>query len=97
MDVDDTRLEAMSAQPLMTRDYETRPALVYERLRQRHGPVAQVDLLGVPPDGPDTDGPLRPVIPPRHRRAQGAERAGADGRWVRRHPLMRALGHAGRA
>jgi hypothetical protein len=25
MDVDDTRLEAMSAQPLMTRDYETRP------------------------------------------------------------------------
>jgi hypothetical protein len=48
MDVDDTRLEAMSAQPLMTRDYETRPALVYERLRQRHGPVAPVDLLGVP-------------------------------------------------
>lgn len=48
IDVDDTRLEAMSAQPLMTRDYETRPALVYERLRQRHGPVAPVDLLGVP-------------------------------------------------
>lgn len=48
MDVDDTRLEAMTAQPLLTRDYETRPALVYERLRQRHGPVAPVDLLGVP-------------------------------------------------
>ncbi len=26
MDVDDTRLEAMTAQPLLTRDYETRPA-----------------------------------------------------------------------
>ncbi|MFF0160726.1 cytochrome P450 [Streptomyces sp. NPDC005263] len=41
-------LEAMSLEPLMTRDYETRPALVYERLRRTHGPVAPVDLLGVP-------------------------------------------------
>lgn len=41
-------LESMSLEPLMTRDYETRPALVYERLRQTHGPVAPVDLLGVP-------------------------------------------------
>jgi cytochrome P450 len=38
----------MSLEPLMTRDYERRPALVYERLRQMHGPVAPVDLLGVP-------------------------------------------------
>ncbi len=48
MDLDDTRLEAMSLEPLLTRDYERRPALVYERLRQRYGPVAPVDLLGVP-------------------------------------------------
>jgi len=45
---DGTRLEALAPQPLLTRDYETRPALVYERLRERHGPVAPVDLLGVP-------------------------------------------------
>ncbi|MFI1206975.1 cytochrome P450 [Streptomyces sp. NPDC020802] len=48
VDLDDTRLEEMSPEPLLTRDYETRPSLVYERLRQRHGPVAPVDLLGVP-------------------------------------------------
>ncbi|MFD3496892.1 cytochrome P450 [Streptomyces sp. NPDC058676] len=42
------RLEALDPEPLLTRDYETRPGLVYERLRQRHGPVAPVDLLGVP-------------------------------------------------
>jgi cytochrome P450 len=45
---DDTGLEAMTPEPLLTRDYETRPSLVYERLRQRYGPVAPVDLLGVP-------------------------------------------------
>ncbi|MFI8189434.1 cytochrome [Streptomyces sp. NPDC085946] len=38
----------MTPEPLLTRDYEARPALVYERLRERHGPVAPVDLLGVP-------------------------------------------------
>lgn len=42
------RLEELAPEPLLTRDYETRPALVYERLRERHGPVAPVDLLGVP-------------------------------------------------
>lgn len=42
------RLETLDPEPLLTRDYETRPGLVYERLRQRHGPVAPVDLLGVP-------------------------------------------------
>lgn len=41
-------LESMVLEPLLDRDYETRPALVYERLRRRHGPVAPVDLLGVP-------------------------------------------------
>ncbi|MFJ8636692.1 cytochrome [Streptomyces sp. NPDC093568] len=45
---DGTRLEDLTLEPLLTRDYETRPSLVYERLRQRHGPVAPVDLLGVP-------------------------------------------------
>ena len=45
---DGTPLEDLAAEPLLTRDYETRPALVYERLRERHGPVAPVDLLGVP-------------------------------------------------
>ncbi|MFJ4276508.1 cytochrome [Streptomyces massasporeus] len=48
VDLDDTSLEELSPEPLLTRDYETRPALVYERLRQQHGPVAPVDLLGVP-------------------------------------------------
>ena len=41
-------LESMSLEPLMTRDYERDPAIVYERLRRTHGPVAPVDLLGVP-------------------------------------------------
>ena len=44
----EARLEDLAPEPLLTRDYETRPALVYERLRERHGPVAPVDLLGVP-------------------------------------------------
>jgi cytochrome P450 len=44
----DGRLESLALEPLITRDYEIRPALVYERLRQRHGPVAPVDMLGVP-------------------------------------------------
>ncbi|MFC9684640.1 cytochrome P450 [Streptomyces sp. NPDC056948] len=48
VDLDDTRLENLSPEPLLTRDYETRPSLVYERLRNEHGPVAPVDLLGVP-------------------------------------------------
>ncbi|NEE13619.1 cytochrome P450 [Streptomyces sp. SID7499] len=48
VDLDDTSLEELAPEPLLTRDYETRPALVYERLRQQHGPVAPVDLLGVP-------------------------------------------------
>jgi hypothetical protein len=45
---DGTPLEHLDPQPLLTRDYETRPELVYERLRERHGPVAPVDLLGEP-------------------------------------------------
>ncbi|MET9393585.1 cytochrome P450 [Streptomyces sp. NPDC006624] len=48
VDLDDARLETLSPEPLLTRDYERRPTLVYERLRRRHGPVAPVDLLGVP-------------------------------------------------
>ncbi|MEU6252738.1 cytochrome [Streptomyces sp. NPDC047043] len=45
---DGTRLEDLAPEPLLSRDYETRPARVYEGLRERHGPVAPVDLLGVP-------------------------------------------------
>ncbi|WP_067468877.1 cytochrome P450 [Actinomadura macra] len=41
-------LEALAVQPLMNRDYESRPALFYERLRAEYGPVAPVDVLGVP-------------------------------------------------
>lgn len=41
------RLESLDAEPLLTRDYEMRPALFYERLRARFGPVAPVDILGV--------------------------------------------------
>ena len=48
VDLDGTSLETLAPEPLLTRDYEVRPALVYERLRQQHGPVAPVDLLGVP-------------------------------------------------
>ncbi|MFF6878508.1 cytochrome P450 [Streptomyces sp. NPDC012474] len=48
VDLDGTSLETLAPEPLLTRDYEVRPALVYERLRRQHGPVAPVDLLGVP-------------------------------------------------
>src|SRR5690606_39320796 len=41
-------LEALAVQPLVNRDYESRPALFYERLRAEYGPVAPVDVLGVP-------------------------------------------------
>ncbi|MDX6328233.1 MAG: hypothetical protein QOI83_616, partial [Streptomycetaceae bacterium] len=38
----------MSPEPLMTRDFESAPSAVYERLRRRYGSVAPVDLAGVP-------------------------------------------------
>ncbi|GGT85643.1 cytochrome P450 [Actinomadura citrea] len=41
-------LEALAVQPLLNRDHETRPAAFYERLRAEYGPVAPVDVLGVP-------------------------------------------------
>ncbi|MFC6936023.1 cytochrome P450 [Actinomadura yumaensis] len=41
-------LESLAVQSLMNRDYESRPALFYERLRAEYGPVAPVDVLGVP-------------------------------------------------
>lgn len=46
--LDSATLEELAPEPLLTRDYELRPSLVYERLRRQHGPVAPVDLLGVP-------------------------------------------------
>ncbi|MBW8486463.1 cytochrome P450 [Actinomadura parmotrematis] len=41
-------LAELATEALLTRDYETRPVLFYERLRARYGPVAPVDVLGVP-------------------------------------------------
>ncbi|TYK42990.1 cytochrome P450 [Actinomadura decatromicini] len=41
-------LESLAVRPLLNRDYESRPALFYERLRLEYGPVAPVDVLGVP-------------------------------------------------
>ncbi|NDU74695.1 cytochrome [Actinomadura sp. DSM 109109] len=41
-------LEALAAQALLNSDYEARPAAFYERLRAEYGPVAPVDVLGVP-------------------------------------------------
>ncbi|XVQ08047.1 cytochrome [Spirillospora sp. CA-255316] len=41
-------LESISAEPLLTPDYQTRPAVFYESLRARYGPVAPVEVLGVP-------------------------------------------------
>ncbi|WP_253209204.1 cytochrome P450 [Streptomyces niphimycinicus] len=43
-----SELESLAVEPLMTRDFETRPASVYATLRARYGPVAPVDLHGVP-------------------------------------------------
>jgi cytochrome P450 len=41
-------LASIALEPLLTRDYESRPTLFYDRLRAKHGPVAPVDVLGVP-------------------------------------------------
>lgn len=41
-------LEALAVQPLLNRDHESRPAAFYEGLRAEYGPVAPVDVLGVP-------------------------------------------------
>ena len=41
-------LDALTVRPLLNRDYESRPAVFYERLREEYGPVAPVDVLGVP-------------------------------------------------
>lgn len=41
-------LSTLAVDPLITRDYDARPMQVYERLHQKYGPVAPVDLLGVP-------------------------------------------------
>ncbi|MCQ4040995.1 cytochrome P450 [Streptantibioticus rubrisoli] len=43
-----SQLESLPVEPLMTRDFGIRPALVYQRLRERYGPVAPVELFGVP-------------------------------------------------
>ncbi|MGP4030180.1 cytochrome P450 [Actinomadura sp. 3N407] len=40
-------LETVTAEPLMSRDYDSRPALVFEQLRTKYGAVAPIDVLGV--------------------------------------------------
>ncbi|GGK93909.1 cytochrome P450 [Sphaerisporangium melleum] len=42
------RLSAMPVEPLLGRDYDADPEGVLARLRHTYGPVAPVDLLGVP-------------------------------------------------
>ncbi|MDL4822079.1 cytochrome [Actinomadura opuntiae] len=41
-------LESLAVLPLLNRDYEARPAVFYDKLRAEYGPVAPVDVLGVP-------------------------------------------------
>jgi cytochrome P450 len=41
-------LASMAVDELLTRDYASRPGLVHEGLRDKYGPVAPVDLLGLP-------------------------------------------------
>ncbi|SEG81369.1 Cytochrome P450 [Thermomonospora echinospora] len=41
-------LTLAATEPLLTRDFDARPALVYERLRAKYGAVAPVDVHGVP-------------------------------------------------
>ncbi|GAA2444514.1 cytochrome P450 [Actinomadura vinacea] len=41
-------LESIAAEPLLTTDYEKRPAALYERLRSQYGPVAPVEVYGLP-------------------------------------------------
>jgi cytochrome P450 len=41
-------LAAIAVDELLTRDYASRPSLVFERLRDKYGPVAPVDLMGLP-------------------------------------------------
>ncbi|ETK30727.1 cytochrome P450 [Microbispora sp. ATCC PTA-5024] len=43
-----TPLSSSPLEPLLTAEYDADPGLVHERLRGRYGPVAPVDLLGVP-------------------------------------------------
>lgn len=44
----DVTLESMELEPLLGPEYQTRPGALYERLRREHGPIAPVDLAGVP-------------------------------------------------
>ncbi|MFF4123450.1 cytochrome [Microbispora rosea] len=41
-------LISLPLESLLTGDYEADPALVHERLRARYGPVAPIDVMGVP-------------------------------------------------
>jgi cytochrome P450 len=41
-------LRSLAAEPMLTREYESRPTDFFRRLREEHGPVAPVEVLGVP-------------------------------------------------
>jgi cytochrome P450 len=41
-------LASIAVDELLTRDYASRPSIVFEGLRDRYGPVAPVELLGLP-------------------------------------------------
>jgi len=45
---DSLPLESLPVEPLLTAEFDTDPAAVYERLRRQYGPVAPVGLFGVP-------------------------------------------------
>ncbi|GAA3805742.1 cytochrome P450 [Sphaerisporangium flaviroseum] len=41
-------LSSLPLEPLLTGEYDSSPTLVHERLRAKYGPVAPIELLGVP-------------------------------------------------
>ncbi|TLS41940.1 cytochrome P450 [Streptomyces montanus] len=45
---DGPTLESLPKKPLLTPEFDADPAGVYERLRRQYGPVAPVELMGVP-------------------------------------------------
>ncbi|HEX2316912.1 MAG TPA: cytochrome P450, partial [Thermomonospora sp.] len=89
-----TPLEALAVEPLITRDFDARPALVYEGLRARYGAVAPVDLLGVPVWLALGYAEVLDVLQNRQgvwSKRLDAWRAWAEGRVPREWPLLPAL------
>jgi len=87
------RLGSTALEPLMTRDYELRPDLVYYRLRQKYGPVAPVDLMGVPVWLVVGYGEALQVLQDAQRWPKGLQnwRAYSEGRIPKDWPLLPSL------